>query len=104
MRKKIAATVAALALALTFAGPAQAGPREDNLFVKIIRSEAPELRAVAKKNLISLAKETCKFLRSGFTVIDAVEIAEDEGIRSKTAVALVAGAIVFYCPEQEKYI
>lgn len=104
MNKKIIAVVASAGLALACAAPAYAGPREDNLFVKIIRSEATELRSVPKKNLISLAKETCKFLRSGFTVLDAVDIAEDEGIRSKTAIALVAGAVVFYCPEQEKYI
>jgi hypothetical protein len=104
MNKKIVAVVASAGLALACAAPAYAGPREDNLFVKLVRTEARELKSVPKKQLISLAKETCKFLREGFDVLDAVEIAEDEGIRTGTAIALVAGAVVFYCPEQERYI
>ncbi len=71
------------------------------MYVKIVRSEAPELRAISKKQLVTAAKTTCKYLRAGGGILGAVDLAMDAGIRENTAIALVAGAVVFYCPDQE---
>jgi len=100
----------ALALAVVIGGsflvasPAQAWTKNDNLYFKIIREDAPDLKSVKKKTLKRNAKVTCKYLRAGGTVYEAIGIAEDNGLDYKTALALVAGAVVFYCPEEEKYI
>jgi hypothetical protein len=40
-------------------------------------------------------------LRSGKGILDAVNIALDAGLSRNVAYTLVAGAVVFYCPEQE---
>lgn len=103
--KKIAAFAAAVALAMVgfvaVAPAASAGPRDDALFVKLVKKEAPELRGVSSRQLIKTAKETCSFLRAGFTILEAVELAEEAGLSQNAGMSIVAGAIVFYCPEQE---
>lgn len=103
--KKIAAIAASIALAggvaIGTAAPAQAGPKEDRLFVQLVTKEAPELRGISIKTMVKTAKSTCKFLRAGFGAVDAVTMMEDNGFSQKAAVAFVAGSVVFYCPEQE---
>lgn len=103
--KKIVSIVASLALAggaaIATAAPAQALTNNDRLFAKLVRAEAYEFKAVPVGAMVKTAKTTCKFLRSGFTVIDAVSIMEDNGISEDAAIAFVAGAVVFYCPEQK---
>jgi len=108
MIKRISALIGAIviagALSLTAVSPAQAYTSNDNLYFKVVRSEAPILKKVSKKTLKRNAKVTCKYLRAGGTVYRAVSIAEDNGLDSDTAMVLVAGAVVFYCPEEEDYI
>lgn len=103
--KKIAAIAAAVALtiagAIAVAPAVSAGPKDDALFVKLVKKEAPELKAVSSRQLIKTAKQTCSFLRSGFTILEAVELAEEAGLSQNAGMSIVAGAIVFYCPEQE---
>ena len=104
--KRVLAGVAALALTITVAAPATAAVttklnKNDRLYVSILRSEVSELRYVSPAQLVKGAKITCKGLRSGMTLLDVVEIAVDNGLSENTAMALVAGAVVFYCPEQE---
>lgn len=107
--KKFYAVIAALAFAISTAfitaAPAQASvpaaASDDRLFVKLVTKEAPELRGISTKTMVKTAKSTCKFLRSGFTVLDAVELMEDNGFSEKASIAFVAGSIVFYCPDQE---
>jgi hypothetical protein len=102
--KKIIAIVAGLMLGagILVSPPAHASSKKnDNLYVKIIRNEAPELKRVGRTQLIKGAKTTCRYLRAGGGILDAVEMALNAGIRRSTAMALVAGAVVFYCPEQE---
>jgi hypothetical protein len=103
MKKITALTIAALvAFGLVIAPPAQASSKKnDDLYVKVIRSEAPILRGVPKRDLIKGAKTTCRYLRSGNGILDAVNIALDAGLSRNVAYTLVAGAVVFYCPEQE---
>jgi hypothetical protein len=102
MKKIIAATVAALigAVMLT-APPANAGPRDDRLFYSLVTSEAYTLKAVPRRKLVSVAKETCKGLRAGLTITDIWEMMEDTGFRDNEISSFIAGAVVFYCPEQE---
>lgn len=100
--KKIAAVLAAVVmLGLVFAPPAQASKKNDNLYVKVIRAESPELRFVKRGTLIKTAKATCRYLRAGGGILDAVQIGRESGFSRDTALTLVAGAVVFYCPDQE---
>lgn len=108
MNKIIAATAAATltaATAIAVAPPAQAaspsGIREDRLFVRLVTEEAPSLKGIPRKTMVKTAKQTCKFLRTGFTVIDAVDVMQESGFTQNEAISFVAGAVVFYCPEQE---
>lgn len=102
MKKVIAATSAALIGAtLLLAPPAQAGPKDDRLFYTLVTQEAPTLKAVGRKNLIKTARETCRYLRSGFTIIDAYDLMEESGFAEREISAFLAGAVVFYCPDQE---
>lgn len=102
MKKIIAATVAALTGAtLLLAPPAQASASDNRLFYRLVTSEAPALRAIKQRDLVSTAKETCKFLRNGFTILDAHDLMTESGFTNNEASAFLAGAIVFYCPDQE---
>lgn len=106
MKKIIITAAAAFALVISTAAPAVASApsytRNDKSYLKTIRAESPALYGVNSKLLISTAKETCKFLRKGYgTIFDAIGIAEDGGLDEDTAMTMVAGAIIFYCPEQE---
>lgn len=102
MKKLIAATSAALIGAtLLLAPPAQAGVREDRLFYSLVTGDAPTLKSVTRKQLVKTARETCKFLRSGFTIMDAYDMMEDTGFSEREISAFLAGSIVFYCPDQE---
>lgn len=106
--KKIAAVFTAVALffgGVVAAAPASAtavaAASDDRLFFKLVTKEAPSLKAAGQKTLVKTAKQTCKFLRSGFTILDAYELMENNDFTEKEITAFLAGAIVFYCPEQE---
>ena len=101
--KKIIAVVASvlIGIGLVAAPPAQANAKDDRLFYSIVTSEARALKAIPRKQLVKTAKETCKFLRAGFTILDAYDLMSESGFTDKEAAAFLAGAVVFYCPEQE---
>lgn len=101
--KKMIAVIASLlvGIGLVVAPPAQANARDDRLFYSLVTSEARSLKAIPRKQLVKTAKETCKFLRAGFTILDAYDLMEDSGFTAAEATAFLAGAVVFYCPEQE---
>jgi hypothetical protein len=101
MKRLMASVVAAVALLGAFAAPVQASAADDRLFAKLVRAEAPAFKAVKQKQMVKAAKATCAFIRSGWTVTDAVEVMDDTGFTWNESVAFVAGAVVFYCPEQE---
>jgi hypothetical protein len=105
--KKIIAIVTALMIggsALVTAPAAQALTKKEIRYVKLLKSEAPELYVVGNKRLVKSGKLTCRYLRSGATVVDAIELIEDAGLDQDTAIAIVAAAVVFFCPEEEDYI
>ena len=98
--RKIITLVVALPLLLGFAAPAQASPSDDKLFFTLVTSDAPTLKAVGRKQLVKTARATCKFLRSGFTIMDAYDMMEDNDFTDEEISSFLAGAIVFYCPDQ----
>lgn len=100
--RKIIALVVALPLFLGIAAPAQATVPSSNdaLFYSLVTKDAPTLKPVGRKQLVKTARATCKFLRSGFTIMDAYEMMEENLFTEKEITAFIAGAIVFYCPEQ----
>jgi len=101
--KKLAALTTALLIGATLllAPPANAGVKEDKAFYRITTNSAPALKALSRKELVKTAKLTCKFLRNGFTLIDALDIMEESGLTRKESLAILAGSVVWYCPEQE---
>jgi hypothetical protein len=102
MKKIIATTSAALIGAtLLVASPAQASPKDDRLFYALVTSDEPALKGIKRRDLVKTARETCKFLRSGFTILDAYDLMTESGFTNGEATAFLAGAIVFYCPDQE---
>lgn len=102
MKKIIAATSAALIGAtLLLAPPAQASASDDRLFYRLVTKDAPALKAIKQRDLVKTARETCKYLRAGFGILDAHDLMTDTGFTDREANAFLAGAIVFYCPEQE---
>lgn len=104
---RIAASAVVMGLALVVAAPAPsasaatvAWSQKDKQFVKAVRSEAPAFKYVSAKDLIETAKLTCEAMdETGASPIDMAELAMDNGLTQKQAIALVAGAVVFYCPE-----
>lgn len=102
MKKVIALAVSAAAVgALFLATPAQASTGNDRLFYSLVTKDAPTLKAVPRRDLVKTAKETCKFLRNGFTIMDAYDLMEESGFSDKEISPFLAGAVVFYCPDQE---
>ena len=105
MKKLIAITTASLIGAgMLLAPPASAGVREDKLFYKLVTTTSPELKYVSRKQLVKVAKSNCRYLRAGFMPTDAVILGVENGLTVDAALSIVAGAITFYCPEQEEYV
>lgn len=114
---RIVASSIVMALGLVFMGPAAtaatttapaAAPSwtsNDRLFVKAVRAQAPAFRSIPARDLIESAKLACEVLDTGYyTVFDVVDTAIEAGFSQKQAITLVAGAVVFYCPEYEDYV
>lgn len=101
--RKIIALVVALPLFLGIAAPAQATvpASNDALFYSLVTEDAPTLKPVGRKQLVKTARATCKYLRAGFTILDAYDMMESNGFTDPEIAAFLAGAIVFYCPEQQ---
>lgn len=87
--------------AVSAAQPAKKLTSNDRQYIALVRDSAPELRYVKPKQLVKSAKVTCRTLRSGYTILDVYDIGIESGLGSTATTALIAGAIVFYCPEQE---
>jgi hypothetical protein len=102
MKKLVAlSSVLIIGASVFVAAPAQASPKNDRLYVKVLKAEAPILSSVKAVTLIKSGKLTCKYLRSGASLFDAVEVAEEAGLDNDTTLSMVAAAVVFFCPEQE---
>lgn len=111
--KKLITAALATGLLLTggmiYAAPASATAsssapsytKKDNLFYSLVTSEEPSLKYAGKKLLIKSAKTQCRALRAGVDPFDLYEIAIDNGISEDEFIALLAGALTFYCPDQE---
>ena len=100
----LAATATAAALALTLAAPATAAPSltsKDRAYVRLVKSEAPELRPVPGRMLVRLAHLNCAAMRQEADPIDLVHEAVDAGFSIDTGIVVVASAAAFYCPDTE---
>lgn len=95
----ITATIVALGLTAIAAAPAQAYSDRDRAFVRAVRHDAWEARAVSARVLIKIARTTCTAVRSGVDPLDVVYSAMDAGLEQNTGVVLTAASIAFYCPD-----
>lgn len=68
-----------------------------------IRAVSPEFWAVEDRQIIETAYMICATLRDGATAIEVAEVAESY-LGTEAAVALVAGAVVYLCPDQDAKI
>lgn len=104
MKKTLACVVAAAGLLFVSAAPAQASAptytNKDNMYYRAVVSEEPSLRAVGKGLLIKSAKTTCRALRSGVDPYDLYDMALQSGLTEDEFIALLAGALTFYCEDQ----
>lgn len=102
MKKIIALTTALLIGAgVLLAPPANAGIKEDKAFFSYVTKTEPGLKGISRKQMVKVAKQTCKFLRTGYTILDAVDLMEDAGFTENESVVFIAATVVFYCPDQE---
>jgi hypothetical protein len=102
MKKIIAITTTLLIGAgLLLAPPASAGIKEDKAFYAFVTKQAPAFKGITRPKLVKTAKTTCEFMRSGFTILETVEVMEDAGFTENQSITFVAATVVFYCPEQE---
>ena len=112
--KRLIAAGAVAACALTFGAPAVqaavpiSGPAagaasisDDIQFYALVTNEEPALGAISGKKLVKTAKTTCRYLRTAGTILDAHDLMTESGFTDDQATAFIAGAIVFYCPDQE---
>ena len=101
--KRITATLTTIAIAAAIAigaaAPAQAYSDRDRAFVRAVRHDAWEARAVSARVLIKIARTTCTAVRSGVDPLDVVYSAMDAGLEQNTGVVLTAASIAFYCPD-----
>jgi hypothetical protein len=74
--------------------------KNDRAFLKSLRSDAPWLRVVDNATLIKTGKTTCRTLRSGATAYDVIDAGINAGLDDEDIVALIANAVVYYCPAQ----
>lgn len=100
----IAALTAGFLLGLLLAPSASAATpawsNNDRVFIRAVRAKAPAFKYIPAKDLISTAKLACKTLRqTGAEPYELAEIAVNSGMSQREAIALIAGAVVFYCPE-----
>lgn len=101
MKKILSAAIAAAMLTLASPAPAQALTNNDRQYLRAVRGEAPALRQISSRQLIDVARSTCRYLRSGASVRTVLTDAIDAGLTRKVAVVIIAGSIAFYCPDQE---
>lgn len=105
MKKFIVAVAATAVLLVGFSTPAHAVvpsmTKKDKQYVRVIRMESPSLRFVSPRQLVRIAKLNCRGLRAGLTIPDVVMAGVSGGLDEDTVLTLVAGAVIFYCPEQE---
>ena len=100
MKKILTAALTAGLLTVGVSVPAEALTRNDRQYLQAVRSADSALRRIPNRTLIDSARTTCRYLRSGATIDDVFYTAVDAGLTRKTATALIAGAITFYCPDQ----
>lgn len=77
--------------------------KKDNLYYSLIAADNPSLRGL-KRDLIKLGKTSCRAMRSGVGVLDLIYIGIDSGFTEDEVISILAGAITFYCPDQEYLI
>ena len=101
-------TITALTIAATLTGtalltitPAHANPQDDRLFYALVTGDAPAFKAIPRRELIKTARQTCKGLRQGLTIIETHDLMTESGFTDTQASAFLAGAVVFYCPDQK---
>lgn len=76
---------------------------DETLMVSTIRAKDSWFNDVSDYQIIDVAKLMCSALQSGST-IEEVGIIAIESIGQEHAIALIAGAITYLCPEQESKI
>jgi hypothetical protein len=112
---RITASAVVMGLALVLAAPApsasaapasvSAWTNNDRAFVRAVRAESPAFKRIPARDIIKSAKLACEVLDTGvYDVFDLIDTAMDAGFTQKQAITLIAGSVVFYCPEHSDYV
>jgi type IV secretory pathway VirB10-like protein len=82
----------------------QPAPLSDEAFLSAVRGSAPELARVSDLQLVDLARTICLGLDAGVSIETVLETGINSGLGTNSVAAIAAGAIVFYCPDQESQL
>jgi hypothetical protein len=77
---------------------------DEDSYLTAVRSKDSALYSVPDASLVELAGTICQSLRSGIPVQRVIQTGLDSGLSTNQVAALVAGAVVFYCPDQESEV
>jgi hypothetical protein len=77
---------------------------EDDAFLDAVRSKDSAFYSVPDASLVELAGTICQSLRSGIPITRVIQTGLDSGLSSNQVASIVAGAVVFYCPDQRSAV
>jgi ABC-type amino acid transport substrate-binding protein len=86
-------------------------PEPDEPERDIVGDDATYLAFLASKGVVAdsdtsieVGKQVCEALDKGFSVIVLMEVAKDAGFTTEQSAAIIAAAIVTYCPWNESKV
>lgn len=85
---------------MTAQAPQPEPQSKDAVFLDAVRSKSAELNSVPDYMLVDLAGNICDALQAGVPIEQVLTIGVNSGLSSTSVAAIAAGAVVFYCPEQ----
>jgi len=75
------------------------GPSKRDLYIRLLREEAPQLDSVPDRMLFKNARVVCSLFDQGQTFTDVFLLYDSEGFPPKVAGTLIGAAVAFKCPE-----
>lgn len=94
--------LAAPAQAVNAPAAAPAYSSNDNAFYKAVTRMEPSMKYLgSKRGMIKVAKLTCKAFRAGNSFEEVAGVLIESDLNGDQIATLIAGAISFYCPDQE---
>lgn len=97
-------TVPAPAVTVTESTAPNGGKYAPDMFLDYVHGMLPETFSTSNDGLLDFGDTTCSAISSGVPVIDLVNIGLDNGLTSEQISVLIAGSVMFLCPENEPMV